>query len=122
MFHYLFQSFPPILRLYKATSDTFFRQKLSLRGWPLKVILKSLPTDVRYMQLSEGNSISGRLFVGKRYRGFNEQVNNSILFFLFVCLFCFAFVFFFSFRRYRKENLPSHYTQNFHLNSVSNYV
>ena len=95
MFHYLFQSFPPILRLYTATSDTFFRQKLSLRGWPLKVILKCLPTDVRYMQLCEGNSISGHLLVEKRYRGFNDQVNNSILFFLFVCLFCFAFVFFF---------------------------
>ena len=73
------------------------------------------------MKLSEGNRIHGHLLVEKRYRGFNEQVNNSILFFLFVCLFCFAFVFF-SFRRYRKENLPSHYTQNFHLNSVSNYV
>ena len=75
------------------------------------------------MQLSEGNSINGHLLVETRYRGFNDQVNNSILFFcLFVCLFCFAFVFFFSFRRCRKENLPSHYTQNFHLNSVSNYV
>ena len=74
------------------------------------------------MQLSEGNSINGHLLVEKRYRGFNDQVNNSILFFLFVCLFCFAFVLFFSFGRYRKENLPSHYTQNFHLNSVSNYV
>ena len=122
MFHYLFLSFPPILRLYTATSDTFFRQKLSLRGWPLKVILKCLPTDVRYMQLSEGNSINGHLLVEKRYRGLNDQVNNSILFF-FVCLsVLFCFCFFFSFRRCRKENLPSHYTQNFHLNSVSNYV
>ena len=80
------------------------------------------------MKLSEGNSINGRLFVGKRYRGFNEQVNNSILFvcFFFVVLFCF------SCRRCRKaipvatsaylENLPSHYTQNVHLNQVSNYV
>ena len=123
MFHYLFQSFPPILRLYTATSDPFFRQKLSLRGWPLKVILKCLPTDVRYMQLSEGNSINGHLLVEKRYRGFNYQVNNSILFFcLFVCFVLLFFFFFFSFRRCRKENLPSHYTQNFHLNSVSNYV
>ena len=79
------------VRLYKATSDTFFRQKLSLRGWPLKVILKCLPTDVRYMKLSEGNSVNGRLFVGKRYRGFNEQVNNSILFVCLFLLFCFVF-------------------------------
>ena len=73
------------------------------------------------MQLSEGNSINGHLLVEKKYRGFNDQVNNSILF---ICLFvCFVLLlFFFSFRRYRKENLPSHYTQNFHLNSVSNYV
>ena len=47
------------------------------------------------MKLSEGNRINGHLLVEKRYRGFNDQVNNSILFFLFVCLFCFAFVFFF---------------------------
>ena len=49
------------------------------------------------MKLSEGNSINGHLLVEKRYRGFNDQVNNSILFFLFVCLsvlFCFCFFFF----------------------------
>ena len=78
------------VRLYKATSDTFFRQKLSLRGWPLKVILKCLPTDVRYMQLSEGNRINGHLLVERRYRGFNEQVNNLILF---VCFCCFVLFF-----------------------------
>ena len=55
------------------------------------------------MQLSEGNSVNGHLLVEKRYRGFNDQVNNSILFF---CLFvCFVLLFFFSFRRCRKENL-----------------
>ena len=75
------------------------------------------------MKLSEGNRINGRLLVERRYRGFNEQVNNSILFFcLFVCFVLLFFFFFFSFRRCRKENLSSHYTQNFHLNSVSNYV
>ena len=42
------------------------------------------------MKLSEGNSVNGRLFVGKRYRGFNEQVNNSILF---VCFCCFVLFF-----------------------------
>ena len=78
------------VRLYKATSDTFFRQKLPLRGWPLKVILKYLPTDVRYMKLSEGNRINGHLLVEKRYRGFNKQVNNSILF---VCFCCFVLFF-----------------------------
>ena len=47
------------------------------------------------MQLSEGNSINGHLLVEKRYRGFNDQVNNSILFF---CLFvCFVLLFFFFF-------------------------
>ena len=78
------------VRLYKATLDTFFRQKLSLRGWPLKVILKCLPTDVRYMKLSEGNRINGHLLVEKRYSGFNKQVNNSILF---VCFCCFVLFF-----------------------------
>ena len=43
------------------------------------------------MQLSEGNSVNGRLFVGKRYRGFNDQVNNSILFVCLFLLFCFVF-------------------------------
>ena len=78
------------------------------------------------MKLSEGNRINGHLLVERRYRGFNEQVNNLILF---VCLFL---LFCFSCRRCRKaipvatsaylENLPSHYTQNVHLNQVSNYV
>ena len=78
------------------------------------------------MQLSEGNRINGHLLVERRYRGFNKQVNNSILF---VCFCCFVF---FLCRRCRKaipvatsaylENLPSHYTQNVHLNQVSKYV
>ena len=40
------------------------------------------------MQLSEGNRINGHLLVERRYRGFNEQVNNLILF---VCFCCFVF-------------------------------
>ena len=48
------------------------------------------------MKLSEGNRISGHLLVEKRYRGFNDQVNNSILFFF--CLFvCFVLLLFFFF-------------------------
>ena len=75
------------------------------------------------MKLCEGNRINGHLLVERRYRGFNEQVNNLILFVCFCCFSC---------RRCRKaipvatsaylENLPSHYTQNVHLNQVSNYV
>ena len=38
------------------------------------------------MKLSEGNRINGHLLVERRYRGFNEQVNNLILF-VFVVLF-----------------------------------
>ena len=42
------------------------------------------------MQLSEGNRINGHLLVERRYRGFNKQVNNSILF---VCFCCFVLFF-----------------------------
>ena len=42
------------------------------------------------MQLCEGNSVNGRLLVERRYRGFNEQVNNLILF---VCFCCFVLFF-----------------------------
>ena len=43
------------------------------------------------MKLSEGNRINGHLLVEKRYRGFNEQVNNLILFVCLFLLFCFVF-------------------------------
>ena len=42
------------------------------------------------MKLSEGNRINGHLLVERRYRGFNEQVNNLILF---VCFCCFVLFF-----------------------------